>query len=71
MRGKKVKKLRQSHPETPNLNRVVARIQIVAYADGRLGISGMPVDEGITRNMMGLAVKRMNEFFEKRKEGHE
>ena len=66
MRGKKVKEMRQSNPAAPNPNRVLARIQIVAYVDGRIGISGMPVDEGITRAMMTTAAKRMNEFFEAR-----
>ena len=66
MRGKKVKEMRQSNPAKLNPNRVVARIQILAYADGRLGISGMPADERITRDMMTAAAKRMNEFFEAR-----
>jgi len=58
--------MRQSNPAKPNPNAVVSRIDIVAYADGRLGISGMLVDERTTRKMMTAAAKRMNEFFEAR-----
>jgi hypothetical protein len=66
MRGKKVKAMRKEAPPAPNPKRVVGRIVIEAYADGRVGIKSMPATERMTRDMMSLAARRMNDYFEQK-----
>ena len=63
MRGKKAKELRRA-PGVLSPNRVVARIQIVALADGQVGIKNLPDDERFAREIMVRAAKRMAAHFE-------